>query len=124
MSDTYRVDESLPVTVNLNELVPGDHWVKSFFLKDGNGDAHPGVGDMEAYLVAKDRANGKTYLDLSVGNGITRNVASGAFVIMATPTDTEGVDVSRLAYSFRIVDGDGIEKTFFDGFIPVNMGAR
>ena len=80
-----------------------------------------GLGDVDAIIVKVfdvDVATAATvaYVDAEIaaatGNGITRNVASGAFVIMATPTDTEGVDVSRLAYSFRIVDGDGIEKTF------------
>ena len=109
-----------PVRVDLEKLVPGDHWSVAFYLMDSN-EAGVNIRDYEASFIARDKTNGKKYLDLSVGNGITMSESDGKFSILATPTDTGEVDVSRLVYDFRLKDDSGIYTTYATGNIPVHQ---
>ena len=121
MSVTYQV-EDLPIIVELPELSPGSSWGATIKMQDANQDVI-NIEGWEMSLVAKDGVNGKTYLDLSVGDGITRNLSEGAFVILASPSYTSGVDVSSLSYSIRIEDNNGLVETFYKGSIPVSQEA-
>ncbi len=121
MSVTYKMQD-LPISVDLKSMSPVRDWGISIVMQDSNKDP-VNIDKWEMYLVAKDGVNGKEYLSLSVGDGITRNLSEGAFAILATPTDTGGVDVPLLDYSIWVVDEDGVEETFYVGKIPVSQEA-
>lgn len=121
MSVTYKMQDK-PIIVDLPELSPGSDWGTTIYMLDANGDAI-NIDGWEMELIARDGVNGKTYLDLSVGDGITRNLSDGAFAVLASPAYTTGVDVSRLTYSIRITDKNGLIETFYKGIIPVSQEA-
>ena len=115
----YKLREK-PVTVEFDPLTPGKHWGVSIYLLDDNEDGI-NIRDYDAEFVARDRVNGKTYLSLSIGDGITVTESEGLFAILATPSHTTGVDVSRLIYDFSVTDDDGVQETYLTGVIPVHQ---
>ncbi len=78
----YKMQDK-PIHVDLPTLSPGSDWGTTIYMLDANKDS-VNIDKWEMALIAKDGVNGKVYLDLSVGDGITRNLSSGAFAILAS----------------------------------------